>query len=169
MIAPTTRRIARQLKNRWGRSRPRRGAEFKSKDELERLREEVEQRKQRIADLERRLAEQEKEHEKKIGENEKKIADLERQLALHRRNSTNSSKPPSSDGLAGEQRLRGCRQKRRKSRRKAGGQKGHPGHWRPLVPRELVNRVVQLFPDHCGRCQRSLPSDAATRVTTGEP
>jgi uncharacterized coiled-coil protein SlyX len=183
MIAPTARRIARQLKNRWGRSRPRRGAECKSKDELERLREEVEQRKQRIADLERRLAEQEKEYEKKIGEyekkigenekkiaeDEKKIADLERQLALRRRNSTNSSKPPSSDGLAGEQRLRGCRQKRRKSRRKAGGQKGHPGHWRPLVPLELVNRVVQLFPDHCGRCQRSLPSDAATRVTTGEP
>jgi transposase len=172
MIAPTARRVAGQLKSRWGRLRPRRAVECKSKEESERLREQVEQRNQRIAELERQLEEQQKkigDYQKKIAEDEKKIADLERQLALRRRNSTNSSKPPSSDGLAGEQRPRGCRQKRRKSRRKAGGQKGHPGHWRPLVPREQVNRVVPLFPDRCGRCQRSLPRNAATRVTAGEP
>src|SRR5580704_13226208 len=61
--------------------------------ELERLREEVKERDERIAELQRQ-----------IGENEKQIADLERQLALRKQNSTNSSKPPSSDGLAGEQR-----------------------------------------------------------------
>jgi len=38
---------------------------------------------------------------------EKQIADLERQLAGRKKNSTNSSKPPSSDGLAGDQRPRG--------------------------------------------------------------
>jgi uncharacterized coiled-coil protein SlyX len=179
MIARTAQRIAGRIKSGLGCSRPRRGPECKSKDELERLREQVEQRNQRIAELERQLEEQQKrigecqkkiaEDEKKIAEDEKKIADLERQLALRRRNSTNSSKPPSSDGLAGEQRQRGCRQKRRKSRRKAGGQKGHPGHWRHLVPLERVNRVVPVFPDRCGHCQRSLPTDAATRVTAGEP
>jgi septal ring factor EnvC (AmiA/AmiB activator) len=59
--------------------------------ELERLREEVKERDERIAEL-----------QKQIGEKEKQIADLERQLALRKQNSTKSSKPPSSDGLAGE-------------------------------------------------------------------
>ena len=112
-----------------GGSRPRGGPECKSRDELERLREQVEQRNRRIAELEGQLEEQQKkigEYQKKVAEDEKKIADVERQLALSRRNSTNSSKPPSSDGLAGPQRPRGCRQRKRKKRRKAGGQKGHP-------------------------------------------
>ena len=64
--------------------------------ELERLREEVKKRDQRLAELEKQVGEQ----EKQIGEQEKQIADLERQLALRKQNSTNSSKPPSSDGLA---------------------------------------------------------------------
>jgi len=76
--------------------------------ELERLREEVEERDERIAELQKQIGEKEKEigeKERQIGEKEKQIADLERQLALRKQNSTNSSKPPSSDGLAGEQRL----------------------------------------------------------------
>ena len=36
----------------------------------------------------------------------RRIADLERQLALRQQNSTTTSKPPSSDGLAGRQRER---------------------------------------------------------------
>src|SRR2546430_15294101 len=55
--------------------------------ENERLRREVE-------DLQRKVAER----EQQIGEAEKQIADLERQLAARQKNSTNSSKPPSSDG-----------------------------------------------------------------------
>jgi hypothetical protein len=47
------------------------------------------------------------EAEKQISEAEKQIADLERKLALRLQNSVTSSKPPSSDGLAGEQRQRG--------------------------------------------------------------
>jgi len=60
---------------------------------------EVKKRDQRLAELEKQVGEQ----EKQIGEQEKQIADLERQLALRKQNSTNStnsSKPPSSDGLA---------------------------------------------------------------------
>lgn len=179
MIARSARRIAEKLKGRWRRSRPRGGPECKSKDELERLREQVEQRNRHIADLEKELRERERalseaekkigEYEKKIDEDEKKIADLERQLALRGRNSTNSSKPPSSDGLAGPERPRGCRQKKRRKTRKAGGQKGHPGHWRPLVSPERVNQVVPVYPEQCRRCQRALPTDAAKRVTQGEP
>jgi hypothetical protein len=73
-----------------------------------------------------------------LAEQAKRIADLERQLALRQENSTITSKPPSSDGLAGRQRERG---RRVKSRRKAGGRPGHPGHHRELVPVERVERL----------------------------
>ena len=78
-----------------------------------------------------------------LDEQAKRIADLERQLALRQQNSTTTSKPPSSDGLAGRQRLRG---RRVKSRRKAGGQPGHPGHHRELVPLERVDAVRRPRP-----------------------
>ena len=101
---------------------------------------------------------------KTVAEQAKQIADLERQLAIRQQNSTTSSKPPSSDGLAGRQRERGCR---KKSRRRPGGQLGHPGHCRPLVPLERVNHFVEVFPDTCRHCQHALP--ARRRVVTGEP
>jgi transposase len=69
----------------------------------------------------------------------KRIADLERQLVLKQQNSTITSKPPSSDGLAGQQRARG---RREKSRRKAGGQPGHPGRHRGLGTVERVDAIV---------------------------
>lgn len=148
--------------------------------ELERLRETLRERGERIAELEKQIERQEKkigEQEIQIGEKveeiaeaEKKITDLERQLALRQRNSTNSSKPPSSDGLAGPQRPRGRPQNQKgKRRRKPGGQKGHPGHFRPLVPPEQVHHVVDHFPDQCQGCQQPLPADPIERVTVGEP
>ena len=99
-----------------------------------------------------------------VAQRDRQIADLQRQLALRDQNSTTSSKPPSSDGLAGQPRERG---RRTKSRRKPGGQPGHPGHCRPTVPAERVNAVVELFPDRCRRCQRGLP--VRDRRITGEP
>jgi transposase len=99
-----------------------------------------------------------------VATRDRQIADLERQLALRDQNSTTSSKPPSSDGLAGRPRTRG---RRTKSRRKAGGQPGHPGHCRPVVPRERVNAVVEVFPARCRRCQRGLLK--RDRRITGEP
>jgi hypothetical protein len=84
------------------------------------------------------------EAEKQISEAEKQIADLERKLALRQQNSETSSKTPSSDGLAGEQRQRG--RKTGKSRLKPGGQSGHRGHWRGLAPPDRVDRVIDLLP-----------------------
>ena len=151
----------------------------KAKEEVERLREQLERRNQRIAELEKQVKEQQKriaeeekkitEGEKKITEGEKKIADLERRLALRGRNSTNSSKPPSSDGLAGPERKRGCGKPKSKKRRRSGGQKGHPGHSRPLFPPEKVDRVVEVLPDSCGHCQKSFAGDADILTTQGEP
>jgi transposase len=99
-----------------------------------------------------------------VAKRDRQIADLERQLALRHQNSTISSKPPSSDGLAGRQRERG---RRTKSRRRPGGQPGHPGHCRPLVPPERVNASINVFPDRCRHCQHALP--ARGRRVTGEP
>ena len=95
---------------------------------------------------------------------DRQIADLERQLALRLQNSTTSSKPPSSDGLAGGPRERG---RRTKSRRKPGGQAGHPGHCRPLVPAERVTYVIDVFPTACRHCDHALSTRG--RVVTGEP
>ena len=79
---------------------------------------------------------------------EKRIEALERRLGM---NSRNSSKPPSSDGpevppgnpKAG-------------TGRKRGGQPGHEGHIRGILPREKVSEVVEHKPEVCRRCGKPL-------------
>jgi transposase len=111
-----------------------------------------------------RLSRENEKLQQKLAEAEKHIADLERQLALRRQNSTTSSKPPSSDGLAGEQRQRGSG--RKKSKRRPGGQPGHRGHWRGLAPPDRVDRVIELFPAQCRHCDSRLSRKMATQ---GDP
>jgi hypothetical protein len=84
---------------------------------------------------------------------------LERQLALRKRNSTNSSKPPSSDGLAGEPRRRGGKHK---SQRKPGGQLGRPGHHRPLLPTAEVSAIEVVLPQYWGIVGRTYRKGPAT-------
>jgi transposase len=137
--------------------------------ENEGLRKENEELRRKVAEHEKQIAEHERqiaEREKQIADAEKQIADLERQLAGRKKNSTNSSKPPSSDGLAGEQRSRG---RKRKSKRKPGGQPGHPGHHRPLVPAAEVSATEVLLPKQCGHCGENLPQDPGQVATQGEP
>jgi transposase len=126
------------------------------------VRRENEQLRQQLLERDKRLAEA----EKQLSDAEKQIADLERQLAARKQNSTNSSKPPSSDGLAGEPRPRG---RKHKSRRKPGGQPGHAGHHRRLVPTTAVNTVEVRLPAHCGYCGEELPKTPKEVVTQGEP
>ena len=76
-----------------------------------------------------------------------RIRELEAQL---RSNSTNSSRPPSSDP-PGTARL-----SKKKSGRKRGGQKGHPGHQRALLPPERIDEVVEHRPVACQHCGHSL-------------
>ena len=95
--------MARGRKKQARRDEPTRDTRDREAQEIERLRKENERLR------------------KQLEEQAKRIADLERQLALRQQNSTTTSKPPSSDGLAGQPRERG---RRVKSRRPAGGQPG---------------------------------------------
>jgi transposase len=128
--------------------------------ENEELRLEVVERDKQIAEREKQIADA----EKQIADAEKQILDLERQLALRRQNSTNSSKPPSSDGLAGEQRPRG---RPKKSRRKPGGQLGHRGAHRPLAPAERVDEIRPVLPQQCQHCGHPLSGQIEQVQTTG--
>src|ERR1017187_8835604 len=128
--------------------------------EIERLRQELADKDQQI----RRQAEEITKQQQQIADAEKQTADLERQLALRKQTSTTSSKPPSSDGLAGESRQRG---RRKKSRRKAGGQPGHRGAHRPLVPAERVDEMRPLLPEQCQHCGQALPAEIEQVQTTG--
>lgn len=73
-------------------------------------------------------------------------------------NSQNSSKPPSSDGLAKKTRsLRGT------SDKKAGAQDGHKGTTLKRVA-EPTDTVRHPLPSQCNRCHRPLPLDEALVV-----
>jgi transposase len=128
--------------------------------ENERLRQEIEELRQHLREQAERLSE----GERRIAEKEKQIAELERQLALRNQNSTNSSKPPSSDGLAGAPRQRG---RRKKSRRKAGGQPGHRGAHRPLG--EKVDEIRPVLPEQCQHCGQGLPAKIEQAQIIGTP
>lgn len=108
-----------------------------------------------VASLRAALAER----DTKIAEQDAKIAALTKQVELltelQNRNSKNSHLPPSSDG-PGSGSL-GIAGKRPKSERKRGGQKGHRGSYRELLPAERVDTVVDLFPDVCLGCASPLP------------
>ena len=117
----------------------------------------VEQRSLTQDELRRENEHLRKENERlreKVAASEKQIADLERQLAGRKKDSTNSSKPPSSDGPAAARRLKPARCR---GRRKPGGQPGHPGKHRRLVPPERVDQVVPVLPVDCRHCGNLLP------------
>ncbi len=67
--------------------------------------------------------------------------------------SRNSSRPPSSDPP------HSLRPRRPRSGRHRGGQPGHPGQTRPLLPVEEVDEVVVLKPDQCSGCHAPLLGD----------
>jgi transposase len=68
-------------------------------------------------------------------------------------NSRNSSRPPSSDPPQSP------RPRRPRGQRRRGGQPGHPGHTRTLLPVEEVDEVVVLKPDRCSGCHAPLWGD----------
>lgn len=68
------------------------------------------------------------------------------------RNSSNSNKPPSSDPPGA-----GGKRPKKKVKRRRGGQKGHRGSHRALLPPERVDHFVELYPPECESCWEALP------------
>ena len=69
-------------------------------------------------------------------------------------NSSNSSKPPSTDPPQVKRQPPAPRSGRRR-----GGQPGHPRHERPLVPPDQVDEVIDCRPPRCGACAAPLSGD----------
>jgi transposase len=82
---------------------------------------------------------------------EARVAELERRL---KRSSRNSSLPPSQDPPSAPPRPR-----RPGSGRERGGQPGHEGTNRPLLPLERVDRVVEHWPQRCRACAHVFSPD----------
>lgn len=88
-----------------------------------------------------------------------RVSELERHLGL---NSSNSGKPPSSDGLAKPPaKKKRTKSLRGKSDRKSGGQPGHPG--KTLKQVATPDEVLNHFPNHCRACQAALSPEDAKR------
>ncbi|MHB1793837.1 MAG: IS66 family transposase [Acidobacteriaceae bacterium] len=113
-----------------------------------------------------KLRKQVAEQEQQIAEQQEQIGDLQRRLTAFEKNSSNSSKPPSSDGPFKPAR---ARRPRPRSKRKPGGQLGHPGHWRPQVPPDQVQQVVPVLPLCCKGCGQSLPQRRDEIQEAGRP
>jgi transposase len=100
----------------------------------------VDPRDARIAELERQLSAA----LARIEQQDARIAELEARL---RSTSRNSSKPPSSDPPGAPPR------KSEPTGRKPGGQPGHKGHKRELLPPDKVSEVVAVpAPERCTGC-----------------
>ena len=88
-----------------------------------------------------------------------RVQALESEVAVLRervnRNSGNSSQPPSSDGPEVPRKPR----RRAKSGRKRGGQPGHKGTRRKLVPVEQVKESHNIKPEACRRCGHTMAGE----------
>jgi transposase len=85
--------------------------------------------------------------QERVREFEERVRELEARLGL---NSTNSSKPPSSDppGVV--------RPPKKPTGKKRGGQKGHRGHHRKCTEADRVDVIVEHRPEACRHCGHGL-------------
>jgi transposase len=90
-------------------------------------------------------------YEERIALLENRLGDLENRLKL---NSTNSSKPPSSDPIGMKRRPPAPA-----SRKKRGGQPGHRKSHRSLLPPEKIRETTHCKPATCRRCGHGLVGD----------
>lgn len=79
---------------------------------------------------------------------EARVRELEARLG---QDSSNSSKPPSSDPIHVKR-----RPPRSPSGKRRGGQPGHERHAREMVPQERLNAAVECIPGACRRCGHQL-------------
>ena len=88
-----------------------------------------------------------------------RVQELEARL---KQDSSNSSRPPSSDPPSTP-----ARPPRPLKGRRRGAQPGHEAHQRALAPPERVDAVVEHWPEHCGHCQA--PLAAEPHLVVAEP
>lgn len=91
-----------------------------------------------------------------LAERDRQITELKEQIKVLteklNQNSKNSHRPPSSDGPG-----RGSNEARKpKSNKKRGGQPGHRGNYRQLLPLESVDKVIDFYPEVCLGCAVAL-------------
>lgn len=86
--------------------------------------------------------------QEQIKDQARKIEELEARL---NKNSRNSSKPPSSNPP-----WISNKPPKKPGERPPGGQPGHPGHSRSLLPPGQVREVVEVKPNQCRKCGRLL-------------
>jgi transposase len=91
--------------------------------------------------------------EARVATLEARVRTLQEQL---NQSSRNSSRPPSSDPPQSQ------RPTRPRGQRRRGGQPGHPGQTRTLVPVADVDEVVVLKPEQCRGCHAPLSGDDPT-------
>jgi transposase len=83
---------------------------------------------------------------------EARVRELEARLGT---NASNSHLPPSANPPAAPPPV-----VKKRSRRRPGGQPGHQGHRRALLPPERVDHTVGFVPPNCERCAKALPAEA---------
>jgi transposase len=86
---------------------------------------------------------------------QQRVRQLEARLG---QNSSNSSRPPSSDPPQAP-----AKRRPPPSGRKRGGQPGHRGAYRRLLPVEQVDEIVAVVPERCRHCGQPLPEPAGCR------
>lgn len=88
---------------------------------------------------------------------EGRVRELEARLG---QNASNSSLPPSANPLGAPKPV-----VKKKSKRRPGGQPGHPPHLKQLLAPERVTHVEAFVPPQCERCRAALPAPP----TAGDP
>jgi transposase len=86
---------------------------------------------------------------KKLLELDADLEKLKKKLVWKDRNSQNSSKPPSLDSTLEKKKRK---QQKKKSEKNAGGQPGHKGTRRELIPESEVDKIIPVYPESCERC-----------------
>jgi len=84
-----------------------------------------------------------------------RIRDLETRLG---QDSSNSSRPPSTDPPQAQP-----PPKASPTGRKRGGQPGHRGACRALLPVEQVDEIVPVAPERCRHCEQPFPATTPGR------
>ena len=105
-----------------------------------------------------------KAHRSKIAVLEQRISDLERSKKL---NNSNSSKPPSSDGLSKEtveKKPKRTNSLRERSDRKPGGQPGHAGTTLKQV--DNPDQIIEHIPNQCPGCSATLSKSDAVKFSS---